>query len=77
MPVIALALKIAIIGEVYYFPAGDLSKDNYRLVELGQRSLMYSKGTRDVIFNQDYTEFGYGISTNISTRKTFIVQTFR
>ncbi len=38
---------------------------------------MYEKGNRDVIFNQDYTEFGYGISTNVSTRKTFIVQNFR
>lgn len=69
--------EIHVSGSSICLIAGDVSKDNYRLVELGQRCFMYEKGNREMILNQDYSEFGYGISTNINTRKTFMVQTFR
>jgi len=65
------------IGENIVFREGGASRLSYAIVEVFQRSLMYSDGHRQNLLNPNYTKFGYGIAVDPLSRKIYAVQNFQ
>lgn len=60
----------------YYHKSGGLMA-SYGLLEVLQRSWMYSHGHRDNLLNPRYTKFGYGIAINSLSGEAYAVQDFQ
>ena len=66
------------IGEnIMYQGSSPYISLNYGLLEIFQKSWMYSKGHRDNLLTPDYTKFGFGITTTNITGKIYAVQNFQ